>query len=59
MYLAADTAGEDSQPIFNYWVGGCVFFVIFMFVCSFFILNLVISVSIDKVRAAWQEGAVG
>lgn len=56
MYLAADTAGEDSQPIFNYWVGGCVFFVIFMFVCSFFILNLVISVSIDKVRAIMARG---
>ncbi len=49
-YAAVDAVGIDQQPITNHNPGIAVFFVVFMVVGAFFILNLFITVTIDKVR---------
>ncbi len=50
MYAAMQTTGVDNQPLLNANNSIAIFFVVFIILCSFFILNMIIGVSIDKVR---------
>lgn len=50
MYAASDASGLEQQPKLDANRHVCLFFIAFIVVGSFFILNLVIGVSIDKVR---------
>jgi len=48
MYSGVDAAGEDKHPVRDYNPSACVFFVIFIIVGSFFVMNLFVGVTIDK-----------
>ena len=48
MFLAADSVGEDIVPIEKNREWVAIIYVIFIFLTSFFILNLFISVIVDK-----------
>ncbi|KAG2489238.1 hypothetical protein HYH03_012259 [Edaphochlamys debaryana] len=48
MFSAVDTAGVDKQPLWNHRPYFVLFFVVFVLVCSFFVLNLFIGITLDK-----------
>ena len=48
MFFAVDSTGETTQPVFNNNPYICLFFVLFLIVGSFFVLNLFVGVTIDK-----------
>jgi len=48
MFDAIDSRGEDLVPQTNYNPGISMLFVIFIFLTTFFIMNLFISVIVDK-----------
>uniref|UniRef100_A0A7S1XCD4 Voltage-gated ion channel superfamily n=1 Tax=Tetraselmis chuii TaxID=63592 RepID=A0A7S1XCD4_9CHLO len=58
MYDAVDSTGVDQQPIRDSKLWICLVVVIFLVVCSFFVLNLFVGVTIDKFNdmKAKQEG---
>ena len=61
MYHSADAVEEGFHPRQNYNPGACVFFVIFIIIGAFFVMNLFIGVTIDKFnemkeRAAAEHG---
>lgn len=49
MYNGIDAVGIDKQPVLNNDPYICIFFIVFIVVGSFFILNLIVGVIIDKV----------
>lgn len=49
MYDGVDAVGVDQQPVYNNNPYICIFFVLFIIVGSFFVLNLFVGVTIDKV----------
>lgn len=49
MYDGVDAVGVDKQPVLNNNPYISIFFVIFIIVGAFFILNLIVGVIIDKV----------
>jgi hypothetical protein len=48
MFRAIDSRGVDLTPKKNYNIGFSLIFIVFIFVTSFFIMNLFISVIVDK-----------
>jgi hypothetical protein len=48
MYAAIDAVGIDHVPQLDYNIGVSLLFIIFIFLTSFFIMNLFISVIVDK-----------
>ncbi|GIL93485.1 hypothetical protein Vretimale_19881 [Volvox reticuliferus] len=54
-FSAVDAVGVDKQPLWNHnpWV--ILFFVAFVVVCSFFVLNLFIGVTLDKFAELHQD----
>jgi len=48
MYSGVDVTGEDMQPLRDYDRWACIFFVAFIMVGSFFVMNLFVGVTIDK-----------
>jgi hypothetical protein len=48
MYQGMNITGPDLQPQYNHSTGMAIYFVMFIIVCSFFVLSLVIGVSIDQ-----------
>jgi hypothetical protein len=53
---AVDAVGPELQPVTNHNPGVAVFFVVFVCFGAFFILQLFVSVTLEKVRlllAAW------
>lgn len=58
MYDAVDSTGVDQQPVRDSKVWICLVVVVFLVVCSFFVLNLFVGVTIDKFNdmKAQQEG---
>jgi hypothetical protein len=50
MYAAMDSVAEGEQPRLGANRFMAIFFIFFVVFCAFFMLNLVIGVSIDKVR---------
>lgn len=48
MFTAINATGEDTGPKDNYNPGAAYFFVVFLFVGSFFFVNLVIGVMFDN-----------
>ncbi len=54
---AVDAVGEDIHPQRDANPGACVFFVIFIIVGSFFIMNLFVGVTIDKFNEMKEESA--
>jgi len=48
MYEAVDAVGEDLQPITDYNEGVCMFFILFLIVGNFFVLNLFVGVIVDS-----------
>ena len=48
MYSGMDASGVDNQPVTDYSPVMALFFVIQIFVCAFFILNMVVGVIIEK-----------
>ncbi|PNW76369.1 hypothetical protein CHLRE_11g467528v5 [Chlamydomonas reinhardtii] len=59
MYTGADITQVYQQPITNNSPAVCLFFVIFVIVGGFFLLNLVIGVSIDKFNQMRRENNGG
>ena len=57
MYHGVDAVGEDIHPQRDANPGACVFFVIFIIVGSFFIMNLFVGVTIDKFNEMKEESA--
>lgn len=55
MYMVSGSRGEDEQLVVynNPWVG--VYFIILIIICSFFSLNLIVSVVIDKFERMKEE----
>lgn len=49
MSAAADTVGVELQPMTNHSPLYCLFFIAFIVIGSFFVMNLIVGVSIDKV----------
>jgi len=50
MYEAMATTSIDEQPVENSNAAMGLYFIIFIIVCVYFVLNMVIGVSIDRVR---------
>ena len=50
MYSAGDAVGVDQQPLLNNRKFIAFFFLFFVVVCSFFVLNLIVASLIDRVR---------
>lgn len=50
MYAACNAVSPDEQPIYNYNRPIAILFIFWIIVGCFLMLNLVIGVSIDKVR---------
>ena len=48
MFMAMDVVGEDKVMVTNYDPVMCLIYIIFIFVTSFFVLNLFISVIVNK-----------
>lgn len=48
MYQGMNITGPDLQPVYNYSTAMAIYFVVFIIVCSFFVLSLVVGVSIDQ-----------
>ena len=48
MYDGVDARGVDIQPIRDYNMWMCIFFVLFIVVGGFFVINLFVGVTIDK-----------
>jgi len=48
MYSGVDAVDEDIHPRRDYKPDACIFFVIFIIVGSFFVINLFVGVTIDK-----------
>lgn len=48
MYMGVDAVGAGLQPIRDYNLKACLYFVVFVIVGSFFVLNLFVGVAIDK-----------
>eukprot|EP00803_Ostreobium_quekettii_P004182 evm.model.scf_87.7 EVM.evm.TU.scf_87.7 scf_87:110745-119200(-) len=55
MYDGVDAAGVDEQPIQGNNPFICVFFILFIIVGSFFVLNLFVGVTIDKFNEMQQK----
>jgi hypothetical protein len=47
MFMAMDVVGEDKVLVTNYSPAMCLIYIIFIFITSFFVLNLFISVIVD------------
>ncbi|KXZ52367.1 hypothetical protein GPECTOR_9g411 [Gonium pectorale] len=47
-YTAVDATGVDKQPIRNHRPAVLLFFITFVIVCTFFMLNLFVGVTLDK-----------
>lgn len=47
MFMAMDVVGEDKVLVTNYNPYMCLIYIIFIFLTSFFVLNLFISVIVD------------
>ena len=54
MYATVDAAGVDLQPTLNARPAAAAFYVVFMVFGTFFILQLFVSVTLDKVGARQQ-----
>jgi hypothetical protein len=54
MYQAMNSTKLDEQPILNGNDGMAVYFIVFLIVGVFFVLNLVVGVAIDQVRNHWD-----
>ncbi len=52
MFTAVDVAGVGNQPLWNNHPIAILFFILVVIVCCFFVLNLFIGVTLDKVSAA-------
>ena len=52
---AVDSVAEDKQPIFENTFVAYVFFLVFIFVGSFFTLNLLVGVIIDNFNRLKKE----
>ena len=48
MYYGTDATGVDKQPIRDFDRTRCVFFVLIIIVCCFFMLNLFVGVTIER-----------
>lgn len=48
MYSCMDAAGEDKQPVKDHNPAQALFIVVYISVCPFFVLNMVIGVIIEK-----------
>ena len=48
MYMGVDAVGAGLQPIRDYNLRACLYFIVFVIVGSFFVLNLFVGVAIDK-----------
>ncbi len=57
MFWGMDVTTLDHQPLFNNNILMSLFFVVFVLICVFFILNMVIGVSIMEVRERGVAGA--
>ncbi|XP_065436503.1 voltage-dependent L-type calcium channel subunit alpha-1S-like [Chrysemys picta bellii] len=51
LYKAIDTHTEDMGPIYNYWVEIAIFFIIYIILIAFFMMNLFVGFVI----ATFQE----
>ena len=51
MYNGIDAVGVDRQPRRDHNIAVAIFFVTFIIIGAFFVLNLFVSVTIDKVRS--------
>jgi voltage-dependent calcium channel T type alpha-1G len=54
MYQAMNATGLDEQPVLEGGVAMSLYFIVFICICVFFMLNLVIGVAIDQVRESGQ-----
>ena len=59
MYDGVDAVGIDMQPVENHSVGTIAFFLVFMIVGSFFVLNLFIGVVLDNFLQVSSEESQG
>lgn len=59
MYDGVDAVGVDMQPVENHSVGTIAFFLVFMIVGSFFVLNLFIGVVLDNFLQVSSEESQG
>ena len=57
MYHSADAVEEGFHPRQNYNPGACVFFVIFIIIGAFFVMNLFVGVTIDKFNEMKEQAA--
>ena len=48
MYAAIDSTGPDQAPVKNNRIYVSVLFIVFIFITTFFVMNLFISVIVDK-----------
>ena len=58
MYLGIDAVGEDMQPLENYNEWRVFYFIAFLLLVSFFVLNMFVGVVIEnfhKCRATQQK----
>jgi len=53
MYHSVDMTEIDLQPVRDFNKFYCIFFVLFIIVGSFFVMNLFVGVTIDKFNEAW------
>ncbi|GLC39690.1 Caveolin-2 [Pleodorina starrii] len=54
-FSAVDATGVGSQPLWNHSPAVLLFFVLFITVCSFFILNVFVGVTLEKVAELQRE----
>jgi hypothetical protein len=47
MYTGIDAVGIDKQPVFEHSLGWAFFFIFYIIMGSFFMLNLLVGVVID------------
>ena len=58
MYNGIDAVGVDQQPRRDHNIAVAIFYVAFIIIGAFFVLNLFVSVTIDKVKCFRTHGRV-